>query len=147
VGLIEKTARLIYADKVQKNGFTEFEENAWKMSIQEAAGSNGEFGGIQMVGAVKTLIPTDITAEQFNKAMDNLDLLTIGIMTVTPKMIDGQLVSQEMIDAIKEDYEVYAVGDGQYRFIMGNPGVQGFKVAADEYGNEIRFNPSLLMGR
>jgi hypothetical protein len=28
-----------------------------------------------------------------------------------------------------------------------NPGVQGFKVAADEYGNEIRFNPSLLMGR
>ena len=146
-GLIEKTARLIYADKVQKNGYTEFEENAWKMSIQEAAGSNGEFGGIQMVGAVATLIPTDITAEQFNKAMDNLDLLTIGIMTVTPKMTDGQLVSQEMIDAIKEDYEVYAVGDGQYRFIMGNPGVQGFKVAADEYGNEIRFNPSLLMGR
>jgi hypothetical protein len=146
-GLIEKTARLIYADKVQKNGYTEFEENAWKMSIQEAAGLNGEFGGIQMVGAVATLIPTDITAEQFNKAMDNLDLLTIGIMTVTPKMADGQLVSQEMIDAIKENYEVYAVGDGQYRFIMGNPGVQGFKVAADEYGNEIRFNPSLLMGR
>jgi hypothetical protein len=146
-GLIEKTARLIYADKVQKNGYTEFEENAWKMSIQEAAGSNGEFGGIQMVGAVATLIPTDITAEQFNEAMDDLDLLTIGIMTVTPKMTDGQLVSQEMIDAIKEDYEVYAVGDGQYRFIMGNPGVQGFKVAADEYGNEIRFNPSLLMGR
>jgi hypothetical protein len=76
-GLIEKTARLIYADKVQKNGYTEFEENAWKMSIQEAAGFNGEFGGIQMVGAVATLIPTDITAEQFNKAMDNLDLLTI----------------------------------------------------------------------
>jgi hypothetical protein len=146
-GLIEKTARLIYADKVQKNGYTEFEENAWKMSIQEAAGSNGEFGGIQMVGAVETLIPTDITAEQFNKAMDNLDLLTIGIMTVTPKMADGQLVSQEMIDAIKENYEVYAIGNGQYRFIMGNPGVQGFKVAADEYGNEIRFNPSLLMGR
>ncbi len=146
-GLIEKTARLIYADKVQKNGYTEFDENAWKLSIQEAAGSNGEFGGIQMVGAVATLIPTDITAEQFNEAMDNLDLLTIGIMTVTPKMTDGQLVSQEMIDAIKEDYEVYAVGDGQYRFIMGNPGVQGFKVAADEYGNEIRFNPSLLMGR
>jgi hypothetical protein len=146
-GLIEKTARLIYADKVQKNGYTEFEENAWKMSIQEAAGFNGEFGGIQMVGAVATLIPTDITAEQFNKAMDNLDLLTIGIMTVTPKMTDGQLVSQEMIDAIKEDYEVYAIGNGQYRFIMGNPGVQGFKVAADEYGNEIRFNPSLLMGR
>jgi hypothetical protein len=146
-GLIEKTARLIYADKVQKNGYTEFDENAWKLSIQEAAGSNGEFGGIKMVGAVATLIPTDITAEQFNEAMDNLDLLTIGIMTVTPKMTDGQLVSQEMIDAIKEDYEVYAVGDGQYRFIMGNPGVQGFKVAADEYGNEIRFNPSLLMGR
>jgi hypothetical protein len=146
-GLIEKTARLIYADKVQKNGYTEFEENAWKMSIQEAAGSNGEFGGIQMVGAVATLIPTDITAEQFNKAMDNLDLLTIGIMTVTPKMADGQLVSQEMINAIKENYEVYAIGNGQYRFIMGNPGVQGFKVAADEYGNEIRFNPSLLMGR
>jgi hypothetical protein len=60
-------------------------KNAWKLSIQEAAGSNGEFGGIQMVGAVATLIPTDITAEQFNKAMDNLDLLTIGIMTVTPK--------------------------------------------------------------
>jgi hypothetical protein len=146
-GLIEKTARLIYADKVQKNGYTEFEENAWKMSIQEAAGFNGEFGGIQMVGAVATLIPTDITAEQFNKAMDNLDLLTIGIMTVTPKTTDGQLVSQEMINAIKENYEVYAIGNGQYRFIMGNPGVQGFKVAADEYGNEIRFNPSLLMGR
>ena len=146
-GLIEKTARLIYADKVQKNGYTEFDENAWKLSIQEAAGSNGEFGGIQMVGAVSTLIPTDITADQFNKAMDNLNLLTIGIMTVTPKMTDGQLVSQEMIDAIKEDYEVYAIGNGQYRFIMGNPGVQGFKVAADEYGNEIRFNPSLLMGR
>jgi hypothetical protein len=146
-GLIEKTARLIYADKVQKNGYTEFEENAWKMSIQEAAGSNGEFGGIQMVGAVETLIPTDITAEQFNKAMDDLDLLTIKAMTATPKMTEGQLVSQEMIDAIKEDYEVYAIGNGQYRFIMGNPGVQGFKVAADEYGNEIRFNPSLLMGR
>jgi hypothetical protein len=146
-GLIEKTARLIYADKVQKNGYTEFEENAWKMSIQEAAGFNGEFGGIQMVGAVATLIPTDITAEQFNKAMDNLDLLTIKAMTATPKMTEGQLVSQEMIDAIKEDYEVYAIDNGQYRFIMGTPGVQGFKVAADEYGNEIRFNPSLLMGR
>jgi hypothetical protein len=146
-GLIEKTARLIYADKVQKNGYTEFEENAWKMSIQEAAGSNGEFGGIQMVGAVETLIPTDITAEQFNEAMDDLDLLTIKAMTATPKMTEGQLVSQEMIDAIKEDYEVYAIGNGQYRFIMGNPGLQGFKVAADEYGNEIRFNPSLLMGR
>ena len=146
-GLIEKTARLIYADKVQKNGYTEFDENAWKLSIQEAAGSNGEFGGIQMVGAVATLIPTDITAEQFNEAMDDLDLLTIKAMTATPKMTEGQLVSQEMIDAIKEDYEVYAIGNGQYRFIMGNPGVQGFKVAADEYGNEIRFNPSLLMGR
>jgi hypothetical protein len=146
-GLIEKTARLIYADKVQKNGFSEFDENAWKLSIQEAAGSNGDFGGIKDVYGVSTLVPADITGDQFNDAIDDLSVDSLSIMTVTPKKIDGQLVSQEMIDAIKDDYVPYAVGDGQYRFIMGNPGVQGFKVAADEYGNEIRFNPSLLMGR
>jgi hypothetical protein len=36
-------------------------------------------------------------------------------------MADGQLVSQEMINAIKENYEVYAIGNEQYRFIMGKP--------------------------
>lgn len=90
-------------------GATEFNEELWTNSLNEAVGFNPEnkTGGIDTVRSIPTLIPSGNTALDVSNALTEMDADILSAATAT-----GQTVSPEMFEALSGEIELSLVDPG-----------------------------------
>jgi len=90
-------------------GATEFNEELWTDSLNQAVGFNPEngTGGIDTVRSVPTLIPSGNTALDVSNALTEMDADILSAATVT-----GQTIPPEMFEALSGEIELSLVDPG-----------------------------------
>ncbi len=90
-------------------GATEFNEELWMDSLNQAVGFNPEngTGGIDTVRSVSTLIPSGNTALDVSNALTEMDADILSAATVT-----GQTIPPEMFEALSGEIELSLVDPG-----------------------------------
>ena len=90
-------------------GATEFNEELWIDSLNQAVGFNPEngTGGIDTVRSVSTLIPSGNTALDVSNALTEMDADILSAATVT-----GQTIPPEMFEALSGEIELSLVDPG-----------------------------------
>ena len=104
-------------------GATEFNEELWTDSLNQAVGFNPEngTGGIDTVRSVPTLIPSGNTALDVSNALTEMDADILSAATVT-----GQTIPPEMFEALSGEIELSLVDPGAKIYqVIKNEGTSG----------------------
>ena len=104
-------------------GATEFNEELWIDSLNQAVGFNPEngTGGIDTVRSVPTLIPSGNTALDVSNALTEMDADILSAATVT-----GQTIPPEMFEALSGEIELSLVDPGAKIYqVIKNEGTSG----------------------
>ena len=104
-------------------GATEFNDELWTDSLNQAVGFNPEngTGGIDTVRSVSTLIPSGNTALDVSNALTEMDADILSAATVT-----GQTIPPEMFEALSGEIELSLVDPGAKIYqVIKNEGTSG----------------------
>jgi len=112
--IVREVATAIYADTARLS--EDFNEDIWLDAIDSAIGgkvfSNGEYyGGIQEVRGQPTFVPTEITADMFEDALNGITSETLAAAS------GGQVISEGRAEAIAGALTVPAVGDYKFKVV------------------------------
>ena len=123
--IVRDVAKAIYADTAK---FEEaFNEDLWIEAIDSAAGgkvySDGTYyGGIQDVRGQSTLVPSKITADMFESALENITVESLFAAT------NSQIVNENLAREIARTplvtdwkYKVVARGGNEFAILYGDP--------------------------
>lgn len=104
-------------------GATEFNEELWINSLNQAVGFNPEngTGGIDTVRSVSTLIPSGNTALDVSNALTEMDADILSAATAT-----GQTIAPELFEALSGEIELSLVDPGAKIYqVTKNEGTSG----------------------
>ena len=140
-GSLEKAALAIYA---KRYGASTYDPSNFADAIQAAAGqsANGK-GGIDDVNGAPTILPTNMDADQMEKALQTLTADDLGNQDVSGQEVDQNLLS----DINKSDrYKVHpAPGTGRYYIYRGEMGIESsYQWMKDASGDPILIDFSAL---
>jgi hypothetical protein len=112
--IVREVATAIYADTARLS--EDFDEDIWLDAIDSAIGgkvfSNGEYyGGIQEVRGQPTFVPTEITADMFEDALNGITSETLAVAS------GGQVISQGRAEAIAGALTVPVVGNYKFKVV------------------------------
>ena len=154
-------AKAIYAKRAQSRGLEEFDSDLWTDSINAAYGGKDGRGGIQEVFGDKVLLPSGVSVEQIEAALN----------TITPERLaqvsEGIVLGEDLFNSIflpedaddevdltdesvspaprrtsrfNDDYSIISTGYGTYAIVFGEPGAGGMAAYGqftDENGAEV----------
>ena len=133
----------VYKDEYQRNPNIKYDETFFN-TVQLAVGSNGDYGGIQEVRDVMTVIPPNMNVNDFEEMVEAIieNPSVYKEMSKSEANPDGVELSSFIREAIKdEDYEIKFVSHDTY-YIVLDPLGNNPTMLTDENGDLIRIHPS-----
>ena len=126
----------IYTKLANERGLVNFNSEVFGEAVQRSLGAvfvEGEqvSGGVQDVNDHPTLIPSSMNPDMFEDMIKSLDALNF----------ETNNIDKSLMENIKDgDFNMYAIGNGVYKFGRGKKGTTTFQYAADLDGNELILN-------
>lgn len=133
----------VYKDEYQRNPNIAYNETFYN-TVQLAVGANGDYGGIQEVRGVMTVIPQNMNVNDFEEMVEAIieDPSVYKEMSKSETNPNGIELSSFIREAIKdEDYEIKFVSHDTY-YIVLDPLGNNPTMLSDENGDLIRIHPS-----
>lgn len=126
-GAAKRVTDLIYNKLANDQGLQFFRNNVYADAAKMA------LGNVDDVSGHPTVIPKELDAD---KLEDMIEKITVQDFVNQGFNIDAKLLE----DINDGEYNLYVVGDGQYKLARGTPGEPDFLIAGDKSGNEIILN-------
>lgn len=145
---IKDTALAYYAEVLSRRVDKAYDETLWETAVQIATGYNPrtEQGGVQELRGVPTLLPPNRTVDEFQTAMEVIEIQNFAEIATQNNAID-----KETFEAIQsdEDYRFQALGkrNGKivYGVVYGEYGSSDYAIITDPDGNDISFTAEELI--
>ena len=119
-------------------------EKSFMNNVQTIVGANDIYGGIQEVRGAMTVVPSYMTAKNFEDMIENIieDPNVYKQMSISEENPDGIVLSENIRNALKDtDYEIKMVNDDTYYFVL-DPLSNAPTILTDENMDVIRIHPS-----
>lgn len=126
-GAAKRVTDLIYNKLANDQGLRFFRNNVYADAAKMA------LGNVDKVSGHPTVIPKELDADKLEDMIEKIDIQGFANQGFN---IDAKLLE----DINDGDYNLYVVGDGQYKLARGTPGEPDFLIAGDKNGNEIILN-------
>jgi hypothetical protein len=137
---IKDTAEAYYAELLSRRVSKDFDEGLWSEAVSVASGYNPQTGtgGVQEVSGKPTLIPSNRTADEINKAIKNITYEAFNAIAA-----DG-IIDEEVFERFQDqDYSIQVLGkrNGQmvYGLFSGDYGAGEYAMLTDTSDIDITF--------
>ena len=137
---ISDTAEAYYAEVLSRRVSKDFDEKLWSEAVSVASGYNPQTGtgGVQEVSGKQVLIPSNRTADEVNKAIENITYEAFNAIAA-----DGIIDEKVFKDFQDQDYSIQVLGkrNGQmvYGLFAGEYGAGEYAMLTDTSDIDITF--------
>lgn len=144
---IKDTALAYYAEVISRKVDKAYDEGLWQEAVKIASGFNPQTGGggVQEVKGVRTILPSNRTAEEIGIALENITIENFSSIASTT------LIDKELFEAIQsgEEYSFYTRGRENGKIVYGvqrgEYGSTGFGIITDSNGEDLAFTMEELV--
>ncbi len=144
---IKDVALAYYAEVISRKVDKAYDEGLWQEAVKIASGFNPQTGGggVQEVKGVRTILPSNRTAEEIETSLENITIENFSSIASTT------LIDKELFEAIQsgEQYSFYTRGRENGKIVYGvqrgEYGSTNFGIITDSNGEDLAFTMEELV--